>query len=172
MEYISFGSITHSVPIMDKSCHLILGWQIRSRLKNCSNQNLNVPESLPSQGKHECTTTLSISPLEMPSIQHALETLNPRKYSKNEILHKWNLNIPVSSLDQGESAGGLRIPTEAPQVSTFRGPKTLGAGKIMQKNESCQNWNLIVLEWSASQGDFTHAFNLSNAASKMPNVLP
>ena len=73
----------------------------------------------------------------MPSVQHASETLNPGNYSKNEILQKWNSNIPVSSLDQGESIGGLKMPTQAPQMSTFRGPKTLGVGKIMQKNESC-----------------------------------
>ena len=51
-------------------------------------QDLVVPVSLPSQGKHECYSTLSISQLEMPSVQHALETLNPGKYSNNEIPHK------------------------------------------------------------------------------------
>ena len=56
----------------------------------------------------------------MPSVQHALETLNPEKYSNKEIPHKWNLNITVSLLDQDESASGLSMPTQTPEVSNVQ----------------------------------------------------
>ena len=43
---------------------------------------MNIPESFPCLGEQEYTLTLSISQLEMPSVQLASETLNPEKYSQ------------------------------------------------------------------------------------------
>ena len=44
---------------------------------------MNIPESFPCLGEQEYTLTLSISQLEMLSVQLAPETLNLEKYSKN-----------------------------------------------------------------------------------------